>query len=120
MVGARAILTEPHGAPRTSRTAIMHGTRRTSRGATNATHWTRILRRRCRAAEPYLRLARAYATKAQVSLEDHCQYRFLINFRGVAASFRFKHLFLCQSLVFHVGNDMYGAHKVPARACCAG
>nr|XP_028582719.1 protein O-glucosyltransferase 1 isoform X2 [Podarcis muralis] len=31
--------------------------------------------------------------------------RYLFNFRGVAASFRFKHLFLCNSLVFHVGED---------------
>uniref|UniRef100_A0AAG5CQ80 Glycosyl transferase CAP10 domain-containing protein n=1 Tax=Anopheles atroparvus TaxID=41427 RepID=A0AAG5CQ80_ANOAO len=41
----------------------------------------------------------------EVSLEDHCNYRFLFNFRGVAASFRFKHLFLCHSLVFHVGDE---------------
>ncbi|XP_058451999.1 O-glucosyltransferase rumi homolog [Malaya genurostris] len=41
----------------------------------------------------------------EVRLEDHCQYRYLFNFRGVAASFRFKHLFLCQSLVFHVGDE---------------
>ena len=31
------------------------------------------------------------------------RYKYLFNFRGVAASFRFKHLFLCNSLVFHVG-----------------
>ena len=30
--------------------------------------------------------------------------RYLFNFRGVAASFRFKHLFLCDSVVFHVGD----------------
>ncbi|XP_059098475.1 O-glucosyltransferase rumi homolog, partial [Tigriopus californicus] len=41
----------------------------------------------------------------EVSFEDHCQYRYLFNFRGVAASFRFKHLFLCGSLVFHVGQE---------------
>lgn len=41
----------------------------------------------------------------EVSLEDHCKYKYLFNFRGVAASFRFKHLFLCNSLVFHVGSD---------------
>ncbi len=29
----------------------------------------------------------------------------MFNFRGVAASFRFRHLFLCNSLVFHVGSD---------------
>jgi protein glucosyltransferase len=36
-----------------------------------------------------------------VELEDHCDYRFLLNARGVAASFRYKHLFLCESLVFN-------------------
>jgi protein glucosyltransferase len=41
----------------------------------------------------------------EVKLEDHCQYKYLFNFRGVAASFRYKHLFLCNSLVFHVGDD---------------
>ncbi|KAK7873951.1 hypothetical protein R5R35_012961 [Gryllus longicercus] len=41
----------------------------------------------------------------EVSFVDHCQYRYLFNFRGVAASFRFKHLFLCGSLVFHVGDE---------------
>ncbi|XP_067684797.1 protein O-glucosyltransferase 1-like [Haliotis asinina] len=40
---------------------------------------------------------------AEIKLEDHCKYKYLFNFRGVAASFRFKHLFLCNSLVFHVG-----------------
>ncbi|KAJ8796710.1 hypothetical protein J1605_017813 [Eschrichtius robustus] len=30
---------------------------------------------------------------------------YLFNFRGVAASFRLKHLFLCGSLVFHVGDE---------------
>lgn len=40
-----------------------------------------------------------------VHLIDHCKYRYLFNFRGVAASFRFKHLFLCGSLVFHVGDE---------------
>uniref|UniRef100_A0ABI7Y8B2 Protein O-glucosyltransferase 1 n=1 Tax=Felis catus TaxID=9685 RepID=A0ABI7Y8B2_FELCA len=53
-----------------------------------------------------------------VHLVDHCKYkiqkrnsvqkgnsRYLFNFRGVAASFRFKHLFLCGSLVFHVGDE---------------
>lgn len=42
---------------------------------------------------------------AEISLEDHCKYKYLFNFRGVAASFRFKHLFLCNSLVFHVGDE---------------
>ncbi|KAL0267206.1 UNVERIFIED_CONTAM: hypothetical protein PYX00_009548 [Menopon gallinae] len=40
-----------------------------------------------------------------VSMEYHCQYKYLFNFRGVAASFRFKHLFLCGSLVIHVGDE---------------
>ena len=31
--------------------------------------------------------------------------RYLFNFRGVAASFRLKHLFLCHSLVFHAGEE---------------
>lgn len=41
----------------------------------------------------------------EISLEDHCKYKYLFNYRGVAASFRFKHLFLCKSLVFHVGTE---------------
>ncbi|KAM8976110.1 protein O-glucosyltransferase 1 [Pelodytes ibericus] len=41
----------------------------------------------------------------EVPLVDHCAFKYLFNFRGVAASFRLKHLFLCGSLVFHVGND---------------
>ena len=44
---------------------------------------------------------------AEVVLEDHCKFKYLFNFRGVAASFRHKHLFLCGSLVFHVGDDWY-------------
>ncbi|XP_022644694.1 protein O-glucosyltransferase 1-like isoform X1 [Varroa destructor] len=39
----------------------------------------------------------------EVTFEHHCRYRYLFNFRGVAASFRLKHLFPCKSLVFHVG-----------------
>jgi protein glucosyltransferase len=47
-----------------------------------------------------------YAAPAdEVALEDHCEFRYLFNFRGVAASFRLKHLFLCRSLVFHVGDE---------------
>ena len=38
-------------------------------------------------------------------LEEHCRYRYLLNARGVAASFRYKHLFLCGSLVFQVGEE---------------
>ena len=33
----------------------------------------------------------------EVSLESHCDYKYLFNYRGVAASFRLKHLFLCRS-----------------------
>ena len=109
-------------------------------------------------AKPHLAMAaytknQAYQSKEdtlglepfpEVTLEDHCKYRYLFNFRGVAASFRsaarpklarsglrhtqpalkyispyahhfsrchlrltrrhrYKHLFLCKSLVFHVG-----------------
>jgi len=42
---------------------------------------------------------------AEVRLEDHCIYKYLFNYRGVAASFRFKHLFLCGSTVLHVGSQ---------------
>ncbi|XP_066143903.1 O-glucosyltransferase rumi homolog isoform X2 [Euwallacea fornicatus] len=41
----------------------------------------------------------------EVSFEAHCQYKYLFNFRGVAASFRFKHILLCKSVVFHVGDE---------------
>ncbi|CAG0924475.1 unnamed protein product [Notodromas monacha] len=41
----------------------------------------------------------------EVSFEKHCEYKYLFNFRGVAASFRLRHLFLCGSLVIHVGSD---------------
>eukprot|EP00795_Rhopilema_esculentum_P002107 gene2107-17685_t len=41
----------------------------------------------------------------EIPLEEHCKYKYLFNFRGVAASFRFKHLFLCDSVVFHVGDE---------------
>ena len=40
-----------------------------------------------------------------VTFEDHCKYKYLFNFRGIAASFRFRHLFLCESLVLHIGED---------------
>lgn len=45
------------------------------------------------------------APASEVSLEAHCKYKYLFNYRGVAASFRHKHLFLCRSLVFHVGDE---------------
>ena len=34
---------------------------------------------------------------SEISLESHCDYKYLFNYRGVAASFRLKHLFLCRS-----------------------
>lgn len=40
-----------------------------------------------------------------VSFEDHCQYRYLFNAQGVAASFRLKHLFLCGSLVLNIDSN---------------
>ncbi|XP_037041149.1 O-glucosyltransferase rumi homolog [Bradysia coprophila] len=40
-----------------------------------------------------------------IPMENHCRYKYLFNFRGVAASFRFRHLFMCQSLVIHVGDE---------------
>ncbi|KAM3933085.1 protein O-glucosyltransferase 1 isoform 1-T1 [Leptodactylus fuscus] len=45
------------------------------------------------------------APAKEVPLVDHCAFKYLFNFRGVAASFRLKHLFLCGSLVFHVGDE---------------
>ena len=42
---------------------------------------------------------------SEVRLEDHCAFKYLFNYRGVAASFRFKHLFLCGSTVLHVGTE---------------
>ncbi|XP_054159683.1 O-glucosyltransferase rumi homolog [Oppia nitens] len=40
-----------------------------------------------------------------ISFEDQCKYKYLINMRGVAASFRYKHLFLCKSLVLNVNSN---------------
>ena len=42
---------------------------------------------------------------APLYLISFLDFRYLFNFRGVAASFRFKHLFLCDSVVFHVGDE---------------
>lgn len=41
----------------------------------------------------------------EIPLDKHCDHKYLFNFRGVAASFRLKFLFLCKSLVFHVGHE---------------
>jgi len=43
--------------------------------------------------------------QGEIPLEDHCVYRYQWNFRGVAASFRHRHLFLCNSVVLHVGEE---------------
>lgn len=40
-----------------------------------------------------------------VSFEEQCKYKYLFNLRGVAASFRYKHLFLCKSVVLNVNSD---------------
>ncbi len=42
---------------------------------------------------------------SEVDLDDHCNFKYLFNFRGVAASFRYKHLFMCGSVVLHVGSE---------------
>ena len=61
----------------------------------------------------------------EVSLEDHCKFKYLFNFRGVAASFRLKHLFMCKSLVLHVGQGkflMWGTYTkslLSANSTCA-
>jgi protein glucosyltransferase len=46
-----------------------------------------------------------YPPANELKHEDFCQFKYLFNFRGVAASFRLRHLFLCGSLVIHVGSD---------------
>ena len=46
-----------------------------------------------------------YPPASELKHEDFCQFKYLFNFRGVAASFRLRHLFLCGSLVLHVGSD---------------
>ncbi|KAH8357250.1 hypothetical protein KR084_012129, partial [Drosophila pseudotakahashii] len=44
-------------------------------------------------------------TAEEMPLVEHCQYKYLFNFRGVAASFRLRHILLCRSLVLHVGDE---------------
>ncbi|UJR37796.1 hypothetical protein I4U23_030487 [Adineta vaga] len=46
-----------------------------------------------------------YPPADELKHEAFCQFKYLFNFRGVAASFRLRHLFLCGSLVLHVGSD---------------
>ncbi|CDW54185.1 protein O glucosyltransferase 1 [Trichuris trichiura] len=41
----------------------------------------------------------------EVPFEYNCRFKYLFNSAGVAASFRLRHLFLCRSLVFHIGDD---------------
>ncbi|XP_020799613.1 O-glucosyltransferase rumi [Drosophila serrata] len=41
----------------------------------------------------------------EIPFVEHCQYKYLFNFRGVAASFRLRHILLCRSLVIHVGDQ---------------
>ncbi|KAH8381840.1 hypothetical protein KR009_000627, partial [Drosophila setifemur] len=41
----------------------------------------------------------------EVPLADHCQFKYLFSFQGVAASFRLRHILLCRSLVLHVGDQ---------------
>lgn len=40
-----------------------------------------------------------------IPLEEQCKYKYLFNMRGVAASFRYKHLFLCKSVVLNVDSN---------------
>lgn len=47
-----------------------------------------------------------------VNFIEHCKYKYLFNFTGVAASFRFKFLFLCKSLVFHIGEEDWNENFV--------
>lgn len=46
-----------------------------------------------------------YPPASELKHEAFCQYKYLFHFRGVAASFRLHHLFLCGSLVIHVASD---------------
>ena len=51
-----------------------------------------------------------------VPMEDHCAYRYLLNFDGQAASFRLKTLFLCGSVVLSVApiwDEFFYAMLIP-------
>lgn len=48
-----------------------------------------------------------------VSPRDHCAYRYLLNFDGVAASFRLKNLLACGGLVFYVEPKFFYSKLVP-------
>ncbi|EDW80613.2 uncharacterized protein Dwil_GK11623 [Drosophila willistoni] len=41
----------------------------------------------------------------EMSLAEHCKFKYLFNFRGISASFRLRHILLCKSLVLHVGQE---------------
>ncbi|VDK55720.1 unnamed protein product, partial [Anisakis simplex] len=41
----------------------------------------------------------------EVPFEEHCNYKYLLNLAGVAASFRLRHLLLCGSVVLNVGHE---------------
>ena len=43
---------------------------------------------------------------SEIRFEEQCRYKYLLNMRGVAASFRFKHLFLCSSTVINVNSNL--------------
>eukprot|EP00050_Salpingoeca_kvevrii_P023119 m.138192 g.138192 ORF g.138192 m.138192 type:complete len:365 (+) comp9949_c0_seq7:85-1179(+) len=78
-------------------------TRRTSHGAPSRTLWVKSQR------NPFhlnstVRFSR-YSATGNFAHDPSGHAAYLFNFRGVAASFRHKHLFLCGSLVFHVGDE---------------
>ncbi|CAJ0577116.1 unnamed protein product, partial [Mesorhabditis spiculigera] len=47
-----------------------------------------------------------YAPAAEKPFEENCRYKYLVNFRGVSASFRLKHLLLCNSVLLNVDDGM--------------
>ncbi|MEO6193729.1 MAG: glycosyl transferase family 90 [Thermoanaerobaculia bacterium] len=50
----------------------------------------------------YVKKVLKLAPAEPVSPRDHCAYRYLLNFDGVAASFRLKNVLACGGLVFYV------------------
>ncbi|KAG7263675.1 hypothetical protein CRUP_031974 [Coryphaenoides rupestris] len=74
--------------------------------------------------DPLILLSRENPELVDAEYTKNQAWKYLFNFRGVAASFRLKHLFLCGSLVFHVGDEwqefFYGqlrpwVHYVPLK-----
>ncbi|CAJ0960563.1 unnamed protein product, partial [Mesorhabditis belari] len=47
-----------------------------------------------------------YPPAEEKPFEYNCHYKYLVNFRGVAASFRYKHLLLCNSVILNVDGGM--------------